>query len=80
LMACTKGADMQETGYGSGAPFARRRRGEFTLLELLVVLVERPANTAKWDGPYLNAGCKHNSCVEAGGAPAIRCWGQHHAL
>jgi len=101
---------MQETGYGKATPFASRREGGFTLLELLVVLViigllasyvgpkyfsqigksevkaaraqidalgkaldqfrldsghypsteqglaslvERPANEAKWDGPYL---------------------------
>jgi len=31
--------EMQKTGYGRRAPFACQRRGGFTLLELLVVLV-----------------------------------------
>jgi len=34
-----KGMEMQKTGYGRRTPFACQRRGGFTLLELLVVLV-----------------------------------------
>jgi general secretion pathway protein G len=106
-----KGVEMQSTGYGKQVPNTCRRKGGFTLLELLVVLViigllagyvgpkyfsqigkseikaaraqmdalgkaldqfrldngyypstehglaalvERPADAAKWDGPYLS--------------------------